>query len=145
MKTIALRYSDNYAPADGTIIEHQKIIDANGYVWYGKFGNKISPSVVEDILASREPKIIFIKSGFSELFYAYIQDIQYNLNDYTSVPKYYKADYGRVGVWFKINKFEKINMEEIKKYYIVSSKKRLDDSTKHCMSSSFIVEKKEEK
>ena len=38
-----------------------------------------------------------------------------------------------------------INSWRNKKYYIVSSQKRLDDSTKHCMSSSFIDEKKKKK
>lgn len=37
MKTIALRFADNIAPKEGTIAEHEKIIDELGYVWYGKF------------------------------------------------------------------------------------------------------------
>ena len=42
MKTIALRFADNYAPKEGTIKLHQAIINENGYVWYGKFGNTLS-------------------------------------------------------------------------------------------------------
>ena len=44
MKTIALRFSDNFAPLDGTIAEHKKMIELNGYVWYGKLGLKVSAS-----------------------------------------------------------------------------------------------------
>ena len=39
MKTVALRFSDNYAPEEGMIFLHQQLIDKYGYVWYGKFGN----------------------------------------------------------------------------------------------------------
>ena len=41
MKTIALRYSDNYAPEEGMLYHHKQIIEKYGYVWYGKFGNRI--------------------------------------------------------------------------------------------------------
>ena len=42
MKTIALRFADNIAPKDGTIAEHEKIIERYGFVWYGKFGARVS-------------------------------------------------------------------------------------------------------
>ena len=42
MKTIALRFADNYAPAEGTIKLHEDVINEYGYVWYGKFGNSLS-------------------------------------------------------------------------------------------------------
>lgn len=34
MRTIALRFADNYAPAEGTIKLHEDIINEFGYVWY---------------------------------------------------------------------------------------------------------------
>ena len=36
MRTIALRFSNNFAPEAGTIVEHQEIIAELGFVWYGK-------------------------------------------------------------------------------------------------------------
>ena len=42
MRTVALRFADNIAPPEGTIAEHEKIIDELGYVWYGKFGARVS-------------------------------------------------------------------------------------------------------
>ena len=42
MKTIALRSSNNFAPAAGTIAEHQAVLDSIGYVWYGKLGAAVS-------------------------------------------------------------------------------------------------------
>ena len=49
MKTIALRFSNNFAPEAGTIAEHQKIIDEIGYVWYGKLGTTVSNIVISQI------------------------------------------------------------------------------------------------
>ena len=50
LKTIALRFSDNYAPKEGMIFLHQELINNLGYVWYGKFGNKISKEIIEEQL-----------------------------------------------------------------------------------------------
>ena len=33
MKTISLRYAENFSPSCGTIKAHQQLIDANGFVW----------------------------------------------------------------------------------------------------------------
>ena len=44
-KTIALRFSDNFAPEIGTIAAHNTMIGLNGYVWYGKLGSRVSKKV----------------------------------------------------------------------------------------------------
>lgn len=38
MKGVAFRFFEKFAPEDGTIAEHQKIINRLGYVYYGKMG-----------------------------------------------------------------------------------------------------------
>lgn len=48
MRTIALRFSNNFAPDIGTIRAHEELINSNGFVWYGKLGSKISARVVDD-------------------------------------------------------------------------------------------------
>lgn len=53
MKTIALRFSDGFATSEGTIIEHQKQIELNGYVWYGKLGSRVSDKVCKQILENK--------------------------------------------------------------------------------------------
>ena len=63
MKTIALRFSNKFAPDIGTIEAHNEMIRENGYVWYGKLGNKIAAGVFGEILGNEEPRIILIHSG----------------------------------------------------------------------------------
>ena len=50
MKTIALSFSNNFAPDIGTIRAHEELINKNGFVWNGKLGSKISAKVAEDIM-----------------------------------------------------------------------------------------------
>ena len=64
MKTIALRYSDNYAPEEGMLYHHKQIIEKYGYVWYGKFGNRISKEIIEEQMKSNDPKF-FVNKGWN--------------------------------------------------------------------------------
>ena len=36
MKTIALRFAENFAPDCWTIAAHQEVINKYGFTWYGK-------------------------------------------------------------------------------------------------------------
>lgn len=36
MKTVALRFSNKFAPICGTIEAHEELIKKRGYAWYGK-------------------------------------------------------------------------------------------------------------
>ncbi len=59
MRTIALRFSNKFALACGIMEAHNELIRENGYVWYGKLGNKIAAGVFEEILGNEEPRIHF--------------------------------------------------------------------------------------
>lgn len=50
MKSIALRFSEKFAPPEGTIAAHQALIDEKGYVWYGKLGSALSAKTVALII-----------------------------------------------------------------------------------------------
>lgn len=79
MKTIALRYSENFAPIEGTILAHQNLIDLNGYVWYGKLGTPISAKIAQEILKNEDPKILLIHSGKQDRYWAHISEISRDL------------------------------------------------------------------
>ena len=61
MKVLALRFSDNYAPEEGTIRLHEELINEYGFVWYGKFGNKIKQSTIDEMMDTEDPKFLMIK------------------------------------------------------------------------------------
>ena len=63
MRTIALRFSNNFAPKEGTISAHEAVIAEKGFVWYGKLGSRISRKAKADILENNDPRILLIHSG----------------------------------------------------------------------------------
>ena len=60
MRTIALRFSNNFAPEIGTIAAHEEVIKKKGYVWYGKLGCRVSKKSVKDILKNFINIIYFV-------------------------------------------------------------------------------------
>lgn len=55
MKTIALRFAENFSPKGGTIKTHEAIIREKGHVWYGKFGIAVGRDKVKTILSAEVP------------------------------------------------------------------------------------------
>lgn len=62
MRTIVLRFFNNFALEAGTISEHQEMITEFGFVWYVKLGTAVSSAVTSQILENEEPKILLIHS-----------------------------------------------------------------------------------
>ena len=89
MKTIALRFSDNFATPEGTIAEHRKLIEKNGFAWYGKLGSVVSDKVCEEILKNENPRILLIHSGRAARYWAYIDAVQKETSEASAIPAYY--------------------------------------------------------
>lgn len=144
MKTIALRFSDNFAPQKGTIYYHQEMIDKFGYVWYGKFGNTVSKKVCNEILNSKNPKFLLIKSGGIERYWAYVKEIQNNNIDKEKIPEYYRNNTNNIKTWFKIIKIERADNDIMSKCFISSTGQVLSLASKYSMTPYFIINYKEE-
>lgn len=141
MKTIALRFSDNYAPEEGTINLHKDVINKYGYVWYGKFGNSLSQKNIELIMSQPQKKILLIKSGYPDRYWVYFDTIQKEKPiDVDKIPEYYRNSADRIGCWFKVLKIEKAENNIMSKFIISSSKTLLSDASKHSMNPYFIIE-----
>ena len=74
MKSIALRFSEKFSPASGTIREHEKLIEHYGFAWYGKMGAQVSPGYITEVLNNEEPRILLIHSGGVDRYWAYITE-----------------------------------------------------------------------
>ena len=72
MRTIALRFADKFAPEEGTIKAHQRVIEMYGFVWYGKMGNAVSQTILKELTANEKPRILLIHSGKPDRYWAYI-------------------------------------------------------------------------
>lgn len=76
MYSIALRFAEKFAPPEGTIGAHQKIIDEKGFVWYGKMGSVVSDANISKVLDQKNPRILLIHSGGVERYWAYIKAVK---------------------------------------------------------------------
>ena len=141
MRTIALRFADNYAPKEGTIKLHQEIINNNGYVWYGKFGNTLSQKNIDLLMSQPDRKFLLIKSGFPDRYWAYFDEIVKDKpKDISNIPEYYRNNTDKIKCWFKIRKIERTENNVMSKFIISSSKMPLFEASKHSLNPYFVIE-----
>lgn len=140
MKSIALRFSENFAPATGTIAEHQRLIDINGYVYYGKMGNSISLKNRELVLAEDEPRILLILSGGIKRYWAYIDAIVEDTPAKKDFPSYYHNISDRFRTWFRVIRIEEAPKNIMSLCKVLSSGAILSEASKHSMSPYFVIE-----
>lgn len=140
MRTIALRFGEQFAPECGTIAAHKSIIDKNGYVWYGKLGSAVSLKVINDILNNEQPRILLIRSGKVERYWAYISEIKHKSTEPDAIPEYYREMADKFKTWFKVVKIEKAERDVMRKCIVSSSGVVLGEASKHSMSPYFIID-----
>lgn len=140
MRTIALRFGDNIAPPEGTITVHKRMIDQNGYVWYGKFGAPISGKVSSEILNNDNPRILLIQSGKSKRYWAYVESIQWEKPKDGLYPVYYEQVMDRFKTWFKLLRIEEAPNNIMSKCHVISSGASLAHASKSSMSPYFIID-----
>ena len=139
MKTIALRFGEHFAPSCGTILAHNELIKKNGFVWYGKLGNKISEQVIKEVLSADDPKILLISSGKSARYWAHISDYSFQTPAPLEYPSYYSDKSEKMKCWFKVRSFEPAPKDIMSKCVVISSGAKLGEVSKHSMSPYFII------
>lgn len=139
MKTVALRFADNFAPECGTIQAHMDVINKHGYVWYGKLGTPISDKVAKIILDNNTPKILLIHSGKPDRYWALVAAIQREIPNKESIPYYYRDDASKFKTWFKLIKIDQAADHIMKKCVVSSSRRPLGEVSKSSMSPYFII------
>ena len=144
MRTIALRFSNNFAPECGTIKAHQELIDQFGYVWYGKLGAKVSATVAADILKNETPKILLIHSGTYSRYWAFVKTIQYETPILYEIPEYYRNNTDPFKTWFKVEKIEKAPKDVLSHCLVASSGTVLTKVSMHSMNPYFIIDYSED-
>lgn len=141
MKTVALRYAENFAPDCGTIAAHQRVIDSKGFVWYGKLGNPISEKIASEILCVSNPMILLIHSGGQDRHWAHVEAIQRAV-PVDGIPAYYQSMAEKFKCWFKVTCFEKAAKNVMSQCTVTSSNKPLTSASRHSMSPYFIIDYK---
>ena len=138
MIILVMRFSDKFAPAEGTIAVHKAIIEEKGAVWYGKFGASPSEKVLKSLMSEKNPMILLIKNGGKEKYWAKIE--AYTKTSPTQdVPDYYQNLGDRFGVWFKITDIFQAE-DNVASRCIVASSMRPLSEVLHSMSPFFIAD-----
>lgn len=140
MRTISLRYTDKFAPKNGTIHAHQSLIDDKGYVWYGKMGTPISSKVAEIILQNDDPRFLLIHSGYAERYWMHIDDISREKPADDDFPAYYREIADGFKTWFRVVKIELADKDVVGKCKVASSGAPLSEASRHSMSPYFIID-----
>lgn len=143
MKTVALRFADNFAPKEGTIAAHRNIIDMLGYVWYGKLGSSVSNKVISEIMQNEKPKILLIHSGKTDRYWAYVEKVQHEMPPKEAIPEYYRDNASIFKTWFKVKEIEPASKNVLGQCVVASSQRPLAEASKSSMSPYFIIETKE--
>ena len=143
MRTIALRFSNRFAPPEGTIKAHQAIICDKGFVWYGKLGSNVSKKNVDLLLSQDCPRILLIHSGSIERYWAYVDEVKFEQPSNDEFPAYYRNMAEKFKTWFRIIRFEPADKRVISKCTVVSSGASLSEASRASMNPYFFVEYKE--
>lgn len=144
MKTVALRFAENFAPDCGTIAAHEELIEKNGYVWYGKLGTPISSKIATEMISNERPRFLLIHSGGLSRYWAHIQAVQREIPVLDEIPSYYRGDAAKFKMWFKVTSFEPAPKDVMSHCFVASSKKVLTEASRQSMSPYFIIEHDEE-
>ena len=139
MRTIALRFSNKFAPDCGTIEAHNELIQENGYVWFGKLGSKIAAGVFGEILGNDEPRILLIHSGAANRYWAYVDKIQHEIPKRDDIPAYYRDETEKCKTWLRVIRFEDAPRDIMSKCSVASSGQELGIASKHSMSPYFKI------
>lgn len=140
MKGIALRFFEKFAPSDGTIAEHKKIIQKKGYVYYGKMGSAVSDKNISMLMKQGRMKLLLIHSGKTERYWAEVDKIIKERPKDDEFPEYYHDLSENFKTWFRVVKIEEAQRDIMSKCKVISSGATLGEASKHSMSPYFIIE-----
>ena len=145
MKTIALRFSDKFAPLSGTIAEHRKVISEKGFVWYGKLGTPVSDRICAELLKNEKPRILLIHSGKVARYWVYINMILKETPPLNEIPTYYRNQANNFQTWFRVVRIEDADKRVMAACTVSSSGASVSAVSRISMSPYFIIEYSEDK
>lgn len=144
INAIALRYSEKFAPPEGTIQAHLNVISKHGFVWYGKMGKTIGDKAVNSLLKNGKPRILLIDSGKTQRYWATVTEVKKEIPTDGIYPDYYKKDIDNFTIWFKLAEIQSAPNDILSRCTVASSGAILSLASKYSMSSFFMINVEEE-
>lgn len=139
---LLLRYS-NYHGID-TIDEHKKVIDKNGYCWFGKIG-KIPSQKYISTFQKEEDNIAYLYT-YGILHECRISEISFE-RPIDGTPSYYEHElYIKEDltpqIFFKLDYIKEADVDILDNYLVVSSGKDIKYDLKKSISSFYLIRDK---
>lgn len=139
----------NFEKIEGNLIEeHNKISSANGHVYIGKAGRRISLTRLQSIQRSIEKeaasKLIVVYKGkdkyigYSAPLYAIFAQEEFSPSS-TAFPEYYHDLKSQIGFWMKIGTFVPMETKSLERFSLVLNDKPLLKTLRECRTSLLLV------
>jgi len=149
---LLIRFSDRLLENRETISEHQKVIEQNGAVWFGKMGQPISQNAIDKLNKQVEeniPTFIYLVKGNRKLPTAFICNLilaAKNIpeEEMNLIPTYYKElEITRfIKFWAKVNNIQQIENSELNKMSVASSVYPLQETLYKSSSGHFYIQER---
>lgn len=140
MRTIALKFHDNFWPMRSMFDEHQSYLSANGFTWWGKTGVPISKKVASEVLASDDLRVLLIHSGEKDRWWAHVDQIVYDCPNEAFIPSWYHDNLGNYNCWLRVTQFEPAPKDVMSWCLVASSGKPLFRASSFSRSNYFIID-----
>ena len=149
---LLIRFSDRLLKDTATIPEHQKVIEQEGSVWFGKMGQRISQDAIDALNKQVEDKIptyIYLVKGNRRKPSAFISEliiasISVPAKEHYLIPAYYRElDIVRfIKFWVKVKNIHEIELGDLNRMSVASSVYPLQETLIKSSSGHFYLQEK---
>lgn len=145
---LALRYSEHYAPPEGTIDAHKDVLRATGYVWFGKVGRPVGPlslgHVADQLAAEKTIDLVLVspRHGKDCTFHLCSSDMVVTAppaNDDPGIPSYYAGLPSRPRTWFRVQLMGAADSALVERLTIASTGSKLSKTLRRSMSGLYVL------
>jgi hypothetical protein len=149
---LLIRFSDRLLEKRSTIEEHQKVIEQEGAVWFGKMGQPIAQHAIDKLnkqVDDNIPTFIYLVKGNRRKPNAYISNLVLASktvpeDEISLVPPYYKElEILRfIKFWAKVTNLQEIDLKDLAKMRVASSVYPLLETLVKSSSGHFYIKEK---
>ncbi|MDG0868001.1 hypothetical protein GKO46_13105 [SAR202 cluster bacterium JH702] len=147
------RFTEKWAPEEGTIQAHLDVLKSSGFVWIAKFGKSIGNSPIDrtnDEIGKRSPMFLVLMTvGSRELSDRrprgglFLLDEVRKKSEFSwkvsGIPAYYRKIMMSAGTWFKASKGIALSDAQLYEISIISSQSYAEATLRRSMASYFKV------
>lgn len=142
---LTVRYGEHFAPPEGTIAAHLRVIENHGFVWFGKMGSPMARARIEvlnrQIVEGTPTYLVLVRARANgrTVHLCRISDMSRERpTDEASIPAYYRSRPG-VGVWIRLTSIQSASPAVLAKLQVSSSSSPLTQTLAASAKSFFYV------